>query len=251
MTQREAAIQQLKALKEKPLKEKLKHIFTYYKLPIVAILLAIILVISGVCHLASAQKTVLHISCLDAVVRQEAGEAFQLALSQALGIDRNKELVEISVNRNQQDEIYAGEALAAQIMGGMIDVLALPEETSLQWLYQDVFANLSELLTAEQMQTYKGSFLYVDGAVLEQMDHLRQEQTPLEFPDPTKPEEMEDPIPVAMRVPTGAEFAEAYFSNHKSVVIGIVANAPNLNNAVFFLNYMMEIASETQVKERG
>ena len=240
MTQREAAIQQLKALKGKPLKEKLKHIYTYYKFPVIALILAIVFVVSGVCHLTTAQKTVLHVSCLDAVVRQEEGEAFRLALSQALGIDRNKELVEISVNRNQQDEIYAGEVLAAQIMGGMIDALALPEETSLQWLYQDVFANLSELLKAEQMQTYHGSFLYVDGAVLEKMDQLSQEQTPMEFPDPTKPEEMEDPIPVAIRVPSGAEFAEAYFSNQKSVVIGIVANAPNLNKAVFFLNYVME-----------
>ena len=157
-----------------------------------------------------------------------------------LGIDQEKEQIEITAKQNPQGELYEGEALAAQIMGGMIDVLALPEDISLQWLYQDVFADLSEILTADQLRAYEDMLLYVDGAVLEKMDHLSQQENPLQFPDPTKPEEMEDPIPVAVRVLDGSEFADVFFSNQQSIVIGIVANAPNPENAVFFVDYVVE-----------
>lgn len=240
MTQREAAIQQLKALKGKPLKDKLKHIFTYYKLPIIAIVLVVMIAVSFVSQLASAKHTVLHVYCLDALVAQDKEETFLLDISQAVGIDQEKEQIEITAKQNPQDELYEGEALAAQIMGGMIDVLALPEDISLQWLYQDVFADLSEMLTADQLRAYEDMLLYVDGAVLEKMDHLSQQENPLQFPDPTKPEEMEDPIPVAVRVLDGSEFSDIFFSNQQSVVIGIVANAPNSENAVFFVDYVVE-----------
>lgn len=240
MTQREAVIQQLKALKGKPLKDKLKHIFTYYKLPIIAIVLVVMIAVSFVSQLASAKHTVLHVYCLDALVAQEKEKTILLEISQAVGIDQEKEQIEITVKQNPQGELYEGEALAAQIMGGMIDVLALPEDISLQWLYQDVFADLSEILTADQLRAYEDMLLYVDGAVLEKMDHLSQQENPLQFPDPTKPEEMEDPIPVAVRVLDGSEFADVFFSNQQSIVIGIVANAPNPENAVFFVDYVVE-----------
>lgn len=240
MTQREAVIQQLKALKGKPLKDKLKHIFTYYKLPIIAIVLVLMIVFSLATQLASAKDTMLHVYCLDSFVAQEKEETILLEISQAVGIDQEKEQIEITAKQNPQGELYEGEALAAQIMGGMIDVLALPEDISLQWLYQDVFADLSEILTADQLRAYEDMLLYVDGAVLEKMDHLSQQENPLQFPDPTKPEEMEDPIPVAVRVLDGSEFADVFFSNQQSIVIGIVANAPNPENAVFFVDYVVE-----------
>ncbi len=241
MTQREAAIQQLKALKDKPLKDKLKHIYTYYKIPIIAIVLVVLIAVSLVSQRASAKRAVLHVYCLDALVAQEKEEAFLLDISQAVGLDQEKEQIEITAKQNPQDELYEGEALAAQIMGGMIDVLALPEDISLQWLYQDVFADLSEMLTAEQLRAYEGMLLYVDGVVLEQMDHLSQQQSPLQFPDPTKPEEMERPVPVAVRMAADSEFANIFFADRKdAVVIGIVANAPNPENAVFFIDYVAE-----------
>lgn len=240
MTQREAAIQQLKALKNKPLKDKVKHIFTYYKLPIIAIVLVVLMAVSFVSHLASAKRTVLHVYCLDAFVAQEREEPFLLELSQAAGVDQEKECIEITAKLNLQDELYEGEALTAQIMGGMIDVLALSEDASMQWLYQDVFADLSEMLTADQLRAYEDMLLYVDGAVLEKMDHLSQQENPLQFPDPTKPEEMEDPIPVAVRVSAGSAFADTFFSNQPGVVIGVVANAPNPENAIFFLDHVAE-----------
>ncbi len=241
MTQREAAIQQLKALKGKPLKYKVKHIFTYYKLPIIALVLAVFIAVSCVSQLASAKSTVLHVYCLDASVVQEEEGSFLLELSRAVGVDQNKEKIEVTAKLDLQDELYEGEALAAQIIGGMIDVLAFDEELSLQWLYQDVFADLSEVLTAEQQEMYKDYFLYVDAAVMDKTDSLGELQGTLVFPNPTKPEEMERPIPVAIRLADNAEFANIFFLDRKgTVVIGIVANAPNPENAVLFLDYVTQ-----------
>lgn len=241
MTQHEAVIQQLKALRGKSFKYKTKHIFTYYKIPIIAILLAVIFAVSYANHLMSAKNTVLHISCLDTTALKENEEAFISALSQAAGIDCEKETIIISTDLTTQEEGYAGEILAAQIIGGMIDILAFKEEAGMEWLYQDVFADLSEVLTIEQQEKYKNYFLYVDAAVLEKTDNLNEITGTISFPDPTKPEAMEKPIPVLIRITDDTEFANIFFSDKKgSVMIGIVANAPNMNNALFFIEYLME-----------
>lgn len=241
MTQREAAIQQLKALKEKTLKHKIEHIFTYYRIPIIAILLTAVFAVSYVNHLISAKDTVLHIACLDTTVLKENEETFISALSQAAGIDCKKETIVISTDPALQGEVYDGEVLAAQIIGGMIDILAFDEETGMQWLYQDVFADLSEVLTIEQQEKYKNNFLYVDAAVLEKADNPNETSGTISFPDPAKPEEMEKPVPVALRVTNNAEFADVFFPDSKStVVVGIVVNAPNMSHALYFLEYLMK-----------
>ena len=241
MTQHEAVIQQLKALKGKSLKHKVRHIFTYYKIPILAILLAVIFAVSSANHLISAKNTMLHISCLDTTVLKENEEIFISELSQAAGIDCENERIVISSDLLLQEGAYDGEVLAAQIIGGMIDVLAFDEEAGMQWLYQDIFVDLSEVLTIAQQEKFKDYFLYVDAAILEKIDGLSDTPCTIPFPDPSSPEIMEKPIPVAIQVADDAEFVNIYFPNKKgSVIIGIVANSPHMNHALFFIEYLMK-----------
>ena len=61
------------------------------------------------------------------------------------------------------------------------------------------------------------------------------------FPDPTKPETMIDPIAVALRIPSDSDFIANYYPNSsKTVLIGLVVNSKNIDNALAFLNYTMQ-----------
>lgn len=243
MTTREAAIQQLKALKGQPLKVKLKYICTYYWLPIVAFIAIVAITASCLHYLMTAKKTLLNVSVQNLAMADENADRFMASFAQRAGIDLEKEQIVMSADRTSMGNelgAYEGEVLAAQIVGGMVDVLISDEETISQWLYQDIFADLSELLTEEQLDTYKGSFLYLDAAVLRKTDELNDTERTISFPDPTKPEEMEEPVPVAVVLSADSEFTRQLFPGVETMAMGIVGNASNVQNALAFLKYIME-----------
>ena len=243
MTTREAAIEQLKALKGQPLKVKLKHICTYYWLPIVAVIAIVAIAASCLLYLTTEKKPVLNVSVQNLTMADGNVDRFMASFAQRAGIDLEKEQIVISADRTfMGNELgaYDGEVLAAQIVGGMIDVLISDVETISQWLYQDLFADLSELLTQEQLDAYKGSVLYLDAAVLRKTDELNDTEGTISFPDPRKPEEMEEPVPVAVVLSANSEFSRQLFPGADTLAMGIVGNASNIENAQAFLNYIME-----------
>ena len=67
------------------------------------------------------------------------------------------------------------------------------------------------------------------------------ENAAVEYPDPSDPESMREPIPVALRLPEDAPFPELCFPFQKDgVAAGIIVNSENLANALEFLDYVME-----------
>lgn len=243
MTQREAAIHHLKELIGKPLAEKVKHILTYYWLSLVIIITTVAVIVSFACYWTTAKNTALHVTCLNATVSSADKSGFVQGFAQAAGIDTEKYTVEIVADQADVDSNmggYDGEVLAAQIIAGMIDVLATDEETATRWLYQDVFADLSNLLSAEQLAQHAESILYMDAAVMQRIEERDDSLGEITYPDPTKPEEMEDPIPVLIRLSGDSDFLSLYFVGKGNVVLGILGNAPNAEYAVAFLRHLTD-----------
>ena len=105
--------------------------------------------------------------------------------------------------------------------------------------YQSFFTDLREVLTPEQQEKYAPFYLYMDLAVLEQM---REDiESAPKYPDPTKPEMMEKPVPVALRLPEGGDFTTLCYSHAAShAAVAIVINTKNLSHCLTFLDYIME-----------
>lgn len=245
MTSRESARKYWKELKGKPLKQKLEHIVTYYGFALVIIIALIATAASYIVHVASQKDAALNVICLGAKSMDDKIEQMEKDFAQHAGIDLDEFEVQISTNMlaangNLTDSYQAGEVVMTMIAVQEMDLMAADAELMVRYYYSDYFADLRQVLSAQQQQRYGDSYLYVDMAVVELIAELVDQQDIPPFPDPTKPEEMEKPVPVAIMLRDDSEFYKQCFPHcKKGVALAIPANSKNLTNALLFLDYVM------------
>ena len=147
-------------------------------------------------------------------------------------------------NETQLSDFESLQAIMVQCAAGDIDFISSPLSAILDSGYSELFINLEELLTEEELALYKPYLLYIDGAVLEKKNEaLDNDQNPAEIlcPDPSKPEEMEEPIPVFIDVTKCEEMADIYSAyGSKTLVLGCIANAPNPERLTDFLAFLFD-----------
>jgi hypothetical protein len=98
---------------------------------------------------------------------------------------------------------------------------------------------MREVLTPEQQEKYAPFYLYMDLALAEKIREDYERVS--EYPDPTKPEEMEKPVPVALKLPADGAFTTlCYLYTADQAAVSVVGNTKNLDNALAFLDYIME-----------
>lgn len=244
MTSTEAMIYQLKNLKGKPFKQKVEHIVTYFWLPILVTVGILFVSISYIVHLATLKETALNVICLNTYGDTALANAYVNDFAIDAGIDLEEYEVFISTDLTLDDQdlntaYNTAQVIVAQVAAHSVDMIAGDLATATRYFYQEMFWELDEILSPEQQEKYAEYFLYADMAVIRQ---LQQElvESPV-FPDPTKPEEMAEPVAVALRVPMESGFKENCYTYWKTdIAVGIVATAPNLENVLAFLDYMME-----------
>ena len=242
MTSTEAMIYQLKKLKGKPLKQKVEHIVTYFWLPIAITLVITISVGSYIAHLVTMKDVALSVICLNADPDGEAANTLATKFAEDVGIGLNDYEVHISTDLTLDDTdlmnaYNVGQIVTTQIVTGSVDLLVGDLNSTIRYFYQEVYWDLNEILTEEQKSQYSRYFLYADMAIVRK---LREEpMNSPQFPNPTKPEEMEEPVPVALLIPTGSDFIAACYPSQKSdITVGIVASTENINTALAFLDYI-------------
>lgn len=188
MTSTEAMLYQLKQLKGKPLKQKLEHIVTYFWLPILLTAAILIATVSYIVHLVTLKEDALNVMCVNAVSYIEAEEAFMNEFAQSVGIDPDAYVVDMSTTLSVSTEaLYnsyeAAQAMVAQLAAGSVDVMAADIDTLQPYFYGDFFYDLRDVLTADQQETYRAYYLYMDLAVMrELLDAVNEAPV---YPDPT------------------------------------------------------------------
>ena len=247
MTSSEAARKHLKELKGKPLKEKIEHIITYYGVMLAILAGVLMFAVSYTVHLLTLKDSALNITCLGASVTQKDTDAFAGGFAEYAGIDQEQYEVDISTNlssyaQSGSDSAYdAAEIMIAMAASQAVDGVVSDATTLIPYMYQGLFADLTEVLSAGQQERYKDHFLYADMTIAQQLKDMSVVEELPEFPDPTKPELMDDPVPIAVQIPEDTEFHELFFSNlEEDAVYGIIVNSVNLENTLAFLDYIME-----------
>ena len=103
---------------------------------------------------------------------------------------------------------------------------------------------MREFLNAEQIAKYEPYFYYVDQAIIDEWDEIAANGDPdatyPDMPDPFLPEEMEQPIPVGLLVTDRDILTDTYYFRGDYVAVGVMINAPNLENAIKFIDYIFE-----------
>ena len=245
MTSSEAARKHWKELKDKPFKKKLEHIVTYYGVMIVILTTALVMAVGYIIHLATIKDSVLNITCLGASTSQEKIDAFSDGFVELMGIDREQYEVDISTQLSSYtqggEQAYdAAEVIMALAASKAVDAVISDNTTLIPYMYQRLFADLTDVLSAEQQEKYKDYFLYADNVLVEELRDMSNITELPKFPDPTKPEEMKEPVPIAVRIPENTEFSKQFFPVIDGyAVYGVVINTVNLENNLAFLDYIM------------
>lgn len=245
------------SIKHKPLKDKIGYIRDYYKWPIIGVVVAIAIISSIIYTRVTAKEEVLSGLMLNTTFYNSAStnqdcESLSDGFLETLHLDSNKN----EVNFDTSLTYYVGEDSALKynnsqnqmrimtyVSAGTVDFISADRDAMLVFAYWDYFMDLSEILSKEDYAAYEPYFLYIDAAFMEQLAESRQDgslNTPVDIPDCTDPDSMEEPIPVLIDMSPSENFLKIY--NHPvedTICFGFTCNLPHKDTAIEFLKYLM------------
>lgn len=231
-------------------RQKLDFIREYYKLPIIIVLAVIGIILSFIMTNHNQKEPVLTGILLNADPREEAAvSALEERFLNELQMDPkdfevtiNSGLTYAPEDNSQFEANYTTmEVLSAQAASGQLDFLAGNEKIMITLAYSDFLVDLSQVLTAEQLDKHADRLLYVDLAVLEAFQKAADSgdySADIQIPDPSMPEKMEKPIPVLLILDECKDIKAVYNHTTEKVLFGVIANYPHQQSLLRFLDFL-------------
>ncbi len=238
MTSREAAVYQLKNLKGKPLKEKIIHIATYYWIPIVAVAAGLAVVIGMAVNIATSKETILQGYMINAAENQEQVQLLEASLAEHLGMTEKEQitlLANLSTSANNLGSTM--QLLAMHATAREIDFLAGDKAGCEQMLYSGYYGALDTMLTPQQLEALSEYILYCEASTLEEQDLFSTEDLPR--PQLSAPDGLQEPVPVALRLPEDNALAKAYTFSENTVYLLLMPNSQRTEALWQFLEYLL------------
>lgn len=236
------------ALKNGTPKQKLSYFWLYYKWYVIGGVAAIFLLVTLI-HDIVTQKEDAFLGVFVNAWPQEGSEEYLQEFAENAGINAEKYSVSadssLYYNEGTMDEtsMAAIQKLAVYVAAGEIDVMVSDPDTTRRYANGETFADLREVLSEEQLEKYEPYFYYIDMKVVADVEehfdeHIMEEDYVPVYPDPTKPEEMEQPVPVGVYISDCQEFLDRYIFSDETVILGIIINSQHQDNAIAFLEYV-------------
>lgn len=145
-----------------------------------------------------------------------------------------------------EDNYYTIQALSTYVQEGLLDFVTGDQSNMVLLAYGDFFVDLSTVLSAEQMEQYAPYLRYMDMALVEEAQKLDNEDMmaiingeTAEFPDCTKPETMEKPIPVFIDVSGCPQITAFYQDENEPLVFAVMQNAPDPDVIAQWIDFIM------------
>ena len=236
------------------LKQKIAYFFDYYTIHTVVIVAILVFAISFIYHQVTKPEVVLNGMLLNVLSFEESNPVEELETGFMDYIDMNTNEYEFSINssliykldesgQTQTSDYQTSQAIMTLCAAGAVDFISSPLNSILEYGYGDLIVNLEDILSEEDLEKYEPYFLYADLDVVKQKaeafdNNIKASDIPC--PDPTKPEEMKEPIPVFIDVTKCEKMANIYNYSSDTIVVAIVANAPNPDRISDFLAYIFE-----------
>lgn len=145
---------------------------------------------------------------------------------------------------SHSDENFdAVEAVVSQKEVEKLDFVAGPIDSMLDIAYASMFSELTTTLSEEQLALVEPYLLYVDQTVMEQLEEAndkKKDVSSIALPDPTKPEEMKEPLALMIDMSSCPEIAEIYGNDGDMIAFGLITSAPNDDMLTKFIDFLMK-----------
>ena len=224
-------------------RERVAHIWGYYKWYILIGMVALLLLVQFAASAFGQKDAALNGILLDGKAPADTPAILQ-EFCDTYSIDTDSEEVRLStglsLNSAMPDmatasyqRIYAGVgAKDIDFITGYSDAIAY-----LAYDPGEIFCDLRDVFSAETLTQWEEYLYYIDANVVEAISQGTQEEIPL--PDPRKPEEMQNPVPVAIDLSSCEAFTSAYYGTNQAVYIAVVGNAPHGEIVVQFVEFLL------------
>lgn len=250
------------AIKNGSFKDKVKYFWCYYKFHTIVTICVIGFAVILIHDIVSQKEDAFFAVMLNsAALDEEQTSAFRQNYADYAGIDTDEYDVlmdnTISFSSSGTDDfaanlneltMSASQRLMVYTAAGELDVIIGNSEIFPNQANQGMFHDLRDILTEEQITKYEPYFYYVDQAYIDALDAAadnlsvtgEMDESLATPPDPGKPEEMEQPIPVAIYVTNCETLTDAYWFGGDYTALGVMVNAPNVDNALKFIDYVFD-----------
>lgn len=240
------------ALKNAGFKKKLSYFLYYYKWHVIAGVLIAAGIGSIIYEMVTKKEYAFYAVHMNAAESETAAPEFRQGFLDYAGISSEKyetifdTTIHISPDPDSMDEstMTSTQKLMVYVAAGEVDVMVSDARSIAQYANSEAFFDMRQLLTQKQLAEYEPFFYYVDMAVIrewnEAKDNMEYDYKP-EFPDPSKPQEMKEPVPVGLFIQS-PKLREAYLFREGDLVLGVYRNTKHLETALQYIDYLFEDA---------
>lgn len=233
-------------IKEKPKEERWRYFWDYYKWHVLAVVLAVVLLTQTVVGIINRKEVVFSGILLNCIINVNDDQFLQDFYDFA-GIDsRSQEAAFytdlILTEKNTKSDVTVFQRIMAGAATKETDFVVGQPENFPMCAYSTarILMDLRTLLDEDTISRLSDRLYYIDGAVLEKLSAPVGEtiDADIAIPDPTKPEAMEDPIPVGIDVSDLTDFQTAYYFPDTTLYLGIISNTSRPELAKQFINFL-------------
>lgn len=234
-------------MKQEPFKKRMQYFWDYHKWHVIGGTFLLCCTISLIYSSLTGKETAFMLALIDCNSNEAAVSEYKEELTELFGIDTATQEVVLdnSYFLSGMDTTYAssGEVFYMRIVAKELHAVLSPEDVFNRYVQNDIYQDISKLLSQEQLEYYGDSFYYVDYAVIESEDIYNTDFAETEFVDNTdhhSPEGMEKPIPVGIYVTGTEEFQGIYYFQRdtQEVVFGIPFYVEDPTYSLQFLDQM-------------
>ncbi len=239
------------ALKHGTPKQKFTYFMDYYKWYVIIAVIVIILGVYTVREIMNKKDTALYTCLLNTIELENAGQ-YNAGFAEAIGLDTDTyQLIFdantwIDIDAMDENTMANSQKLMAHLAAGELDIMITDTESITNYAYQDNFLTMEELLSPEQYEKYKPYFYYIDMTTLEEWNEFVSDPDNLmldmsyDFPDPRKPEEMDNPVAIGIFLDECEKLRENYYFQSDDVVFSVFGNTSRRETVLQYLEYLMQ-----------
>ena len=246
--------QEQKKMIGKPLKEKLKYFWYYYRIPTLVILVVVIFgawIIKDLVNSKDAAFSATMINAYGQYTQEELKNEFvQYASIDIESYDCNLDASStLSYDTMTDADLATSQKVLAMTYSRALDVIVSDQEPFTNYAMNSMFADLREELTPEEYEKFEPYFFYVDQTKIQELENSEMEyddNMTAQIVDPnvdhTNPASMDDPVPVGIYLKDSAKLKQwnLYTYMEEPPIFGFLVNAQHKDIAHLFLQYLTE-----------